>query len=234
MIEAGAEGETQGRITARRDFIVGAGLAGVAVVAAALRSRSMRQADAAPVGLEDLMPAQVGEWNSAPFAGVLIPQGEKDQDSHDEVVTRYYESSSNAGVMLLIAFSDWQAGNTELHRPEVCYPAAGFRLTRWPNVMLRLPKLAIPCCSMTAVAPERVEQLLYWSRVGTAFPTTSFEQRFSALRQMVGGTVPDGVLVRMSTLTSNRPEAMQMLARFAGSLLSAAGPELRLLLAGRI
>jgi len=184
--------------------------------------------------LDDLLPKSIGQWTAAPFADVLIPRAEKaEEKSYDEVVTRYYDSRLAPPIMLLIAYGKAQVGGTELHRPEACYPVAGFKLHRRPDVILRFPGLEIDARSMTAEASDRIEQLLYWTRVGTDFPTSSLAQRWSAIRQTVGGSVPDGVLVRLSALSLEPAGGIEVLQRFASELLGAGGSALRSVLTGR-
>jgi len=219
----------------RRDFVIGGGLGATALLAAAAAPRSNAAAlsnSATP--LEELLPRSIGQWTAAPFADVLIPRAEKaEEKSYDEVVTRYYDSRSAPPVMVLIAYGKAQLGGTELHRPEACYPVAGFKLRRRPNVVLRVPGLAIDARSMTAEASDRIEQLLYWTRVGADFPTSSVAQRWSAVRQSFGGSIPDGVLVRLSALALEPAVGLAVLQRFAMDLLGAGGAPLRSLLIGR-
>jgi EpsI family protein len=135
--------------------------------------------------------------------------------------------------MLLVAYSRLQAGETGIHRPEVCYPAAGFRLRRWPDLPLVLPGMRITAPTFTAFAPERIEQMLYWSRIGRDFPTSSLSQRWTMLKQAVQGSLPDGVLVRMSTIQPDRAAGLRSLEQFARELLGGASPALSALLTGR-
>ena len=215
--------------------MVGGGLGVTALLAAAAAPRSGAAAlNESAATLEALLPKSIGPWTASPFADVLIPRAEKaEEKSYDEVVTRYYDSKSAPPIMLLIAYGKAQLGGTELHRPEACYPVAGFKLRRRPNIVLRVPGVAIDARSMTAEASDRIEQLLYWTRVGSEFPTSSVEQRWSAVRQSFSGAVPDGVLVRLSALSLEPAGGIAALRRFAIELLGAGGPPLRSLLIGR-
>jgi EpsI family protein len=218
----------------RREFVIGGGLGATALLAAAATPSSKAASRGDSTALEQMVPDTVGPWTSAPFADVLIPRAEKaEEKSYDEVVTRYYDSRAAAPIMLLIAYGKAQVGGTELHRPEACYPVAGFKLRRRPDVVLRFPGVQIDARVMTAEASERVEQLLYWTRVGGDFPTNSLAQRWSAVRQAAGGSVPDGVLVRMSALSVQPAAGLATLRSFATELLGFAGPALRAVLTGR-
>ena len=228
-----AEKRETRRLSTRREFIVGGTLCATAVLANALPGAMPSSSTRPGRPLERLIPMAIGGWGAVPFGDILIPKGEKaEEKAYDEVVTRYYESSTAPSVMLLVAYGSAQVGDTELHRPEACYPVAGFKLDRGPDLRLRFAEASVMARSMTASATGRIEQLLYWSRVGAEFPTSSMEQRWSALRQTFRGSIPDGVLVRLSTIGADREPALDLLERFAGELLGAGGPDLRLVLTG--
>ena len=221
--------------SSRRELLVGGTLACAAVAAGALRLNSDAGASTGRPPLEQLIPSRIGQWVREPFADVLIPQGEAQEDrTYDDLFTGYYAASGGGGgIMLLVAYGSAQVGDTELHRPEVCYPAAGFQLERWPDVVLRMPGQRVRAAVMTARAPDRTEQMLYWSRIGGDFPTSSLSQRWAILRQSLRGAVPDGVLVRMSTIGSDRAAGVQTLETFAGEMVATGGPVLRQMLVGR-
>lgn len=221
-------------LSTRRELLVGGVLACTAVAAGTLRYRADTGSTRSQGQLDRLVPGRLGAWEQAPFANLLIPVGEgAEERSYDDLVTRFYQHPDGTGIMLLIAYSASQAGETALHRPEVCYPAAGFDLSRAPDTRVAFPPLQIPAATMTAMAPGRVEQLLYWSRVGHTFPTTSLEQRIAVLRQSLSGRLPDGALVRMSMISDDRATALARLKGFAGALLTAGGIDLQRLLIGR-
>lgn len=217
----------------RRDFLVGGALTVTALVCTAVSPR--RNASLlSDRSLDGLVPDEVGSWSRSRVESVLIPKAEKGEGTvYDSVVTRYYLSSSAPPVMLLIAYGSAQAGDAQLHRPEVCYPAAGFKMRDWPDVMLHTAGANIAARSLTATATGRIDQILYWTRIGRDFPTTSFEQRMSILRQTLHGSVPDGVLVRISVMDEDRDSALKVIAQFANQLLASGGPQLREILEGR-
>ena len=220
-------------IFSRRELVIGGALGAAALVSELITPRPDPDRLRRGLSLETLVPKVIGHRARANFNTILIPKGEEAKDkSYDEVVTRYYTGGSAPPIMLLIAYGSAQVGNTELHRPEVCYPSAGFRLRSWPDVPLHFLGTTISARSMTAFATGRIEQILYWSRVGRSFPTSSLAQRWAALRATMQGSVPDGVLVRISTIDSDREAALPVLREFADMLLDAGGPELRMLLTG--
>ncbi len=217
----------------RRDLVVG-GTLGAAALLAAGASRDVGASTlASGPPLQKAVPERVERWKSSPFENLLIPKGEDAyQQTYDQVLTRYYTSDVDTPIILLVAYGSAQAGNAQLHRPEVCYPAAGFRLRGWPDISLALGATTIQARSMTALAPGRIEQILYWTRIGADFPTSSLGQRWAILRHSLRGHVPDGILVRVSAIEPDRARGVAVLQRFARSLVRASGADLRSLLTG--
>jgi EpsI family protein len=215
----------------RRDFVIGGVFASTALFCAGVAPGRSQLLDHRM--LDQLVPEKVGPWTASRYEPVVIPRGEEPEGKiYDSVITRYYVSDAALPVMLLIAYGSAQTGETLLHRPEVCYLAAGFRMRSWPNVMLQTAGKKIDSRVLTATAPGRTDQILYWTRVGAEFPTTVTEQRWSTLRQTLTGSIPDGVLVRISVDEEDRETAMKFMRAFAGDLLSSGGPRLRQILEG--
>jgi len=219
--------------SSRREFLVG-GVLLASVVASGALSHAVNATPPRGALLADDVPQRVGRWRYSPGSTLLIPEGEGDGDPvYDQMVAHHYVSNSDLPVMLLIAYGGAQSGSTQLHRPEVCYPAAGFRMTDHPDVLLRLPAAPpITARALTGRAPGRTEQIVYWSRVGDEFPTRSLAQRWSTLRQTLAHGAPDGALVRFSTITEDQGAGVATLRRFAAALLAGSGPDLRRLLVG--
>lgn len=215
----------------RREFLV-AGAFGLTALAAGVVSRGAGAAGvAAATSLEEAVPAQIGGWQVDPAANITIPRGDTEElETYDQLLTRVYASASAVPVMLLVAYGASQNDTTQLHRPEGCYPAAGFTLET--RETLRLPLgggAAIQARTLTATAPGRIEQILYWSRVGRDFPASTLQQRWSQLRQSMDGVAPDGALVRLSVIAPDYRGALPLLLGFAGRLMEVQGLGRRLL-----
>lgn len=214
----------------RRDVLIAGACGATALGAGVVTAMGGRGDEVLAAPLEQLVPGKVGAWMVQPAASILIPRGDTEElETYDQIVTRVYENSAAAPVMLLVAYGNSQAGTTQLHRPEVCYPAAGFVLE--DRATLQLPVAsggAIDARTLTATAPGRVEQILYWSRIGRDFPRSTLDQRWSMLRQTLRGAVPDGALVRMSVIAPDYRAALPVLVAFAKGLLAAPAASQRL------
>lgn len=230
MEETGTEPTRLGR----RELLVGGALASAALVAGVLRFRSDEAGSIKRWPLAQLMPSRVGDWSHSAEGDRLIPVGERPEEgAYDDLLTRYYSDGSGSTIMFLIAYGSAQAGNAQIHRPEACYPAAGFNLHSQGETAIFAKGVPVHVRTMTAEAPGRIEQILYWSRIGDRFPTSSAAQRWATFRQALDGSTPDGALVRISMIHSDQSQALKALTGFARVLLATPSSTLRQLLTGR-
>jgi len=169
---------------------------------------------------ESVTPRTVGNYSYMGEDGVVLPLGE-DPTSKIYSNFRYgtYITDDQAPVMLLIAYDRAQEYNLQIHRPEGCYPAAGFQLSHRQTIktdeVLGVPSQAT---FLTATRAGRTEQILYWTRVGSEFPKDYDQQRYATIKSKFAGKIPDAVLFRISIISTDRDGALKTLLNFATSL----------------
>jgi EpsI family protein len=211
---------------ARRDFLIGGACIAALGVAEALRPRTLltlmpQQA------LTNLVPKQIGPWVLGEGGDIVVPEipGSLSDRLYADTLTRLYiNTKTGAQVMLLIAYGRAQSDILQLHRPESCYPAVGLAIQSRRNDDIALGKGAvIPAVALTAGEGIRMEDIVYWTRLGEYLPRTAGEQRRDRLNTAMDGIVSDGVLVRASTLRMG-PDAAPgygMLNGFLAELVNA-------------
>ncbi|MBY9064667.1 EpsI family protein [Sphingomonas yunnanensis] len=178
--------------------------------------------------LDPLIPARVGPWSFYSKSGLVTPPPDQLSDLlYSQLLTRVYLAPDELPIMLLMAQSSGQTGVLQVHRPEYCYPAGGFKLTDRAVRSVPLPGGQLDATVMTARADNRVEQLMYWTRVGRDMPLSWAQQRWSVARANLRGDVPDAILVRISTLTNDREAGMATLAAFTRALFAAVPADVR-------
>lgn len=204
----------------RRDLLVGGAMLAVGGVSYA------RQPKAPPpllgkTKIDSLMPDRIGRWTYQTKSGlVLPPRDQLSERIYDDLTTRVYAAPDGTGVMLLIAYSGQQDGMLQVHRPEVCYPASGYSLTETREHAIALDNgVTLPSRFIVAEGLSRVEQLIYWTRIGPFFPTRWLDQRTAVIRENMKGIIPDGVLVRISTISPDNDEALAILDEFTRELV---------------
>lgn len=206
----------------RRKLLLGALFGGVASVTLA-RKPSKHLDYLGSTKLDRLIPKVMGQWEFATTSGLILPPEDSlRSELYSQVVARAYTDTmdpANPPVMLLIAQSPAQVGILQIHRPEFCYPAGGFQLSPTVQRMIRSNYLTFPVNQLTATAPGRIEQILYWTRVGDAMPATWAQQRLTIAVDNLKGIIPDAVLVRISTIDADSELAYARLSKFAETMV---------------
>ena len=220
--------------TSRRDLLVG-GL--TALTAAVAFSRMPHNHVIALPGpdIDGAFATNVGRWHMTPDANFVMPPADEQKAAavYEDQVVRSYADGSDSPVMFLLAYARQQSGMLMVHRPESCYPGAGFTITATRAVSLALaPGLNVRAQFLSTQRDTRVEQVLYWTRLGNSFPRTWHDERWSLAMQSLAGKIPDGALVRMSVIDPDPEAALANLKTFAQTLFVTSGRDGKALLGG--
>lgn len=205
----------------RRDLLLGGAMLSAAAGAQALTPHRHVQFLGSRK-LEDIIPRKIGDWVDRPSEAFILP---RDPDSlsaqlYNDTLARLYVSPKGVPVMLVVAYGNLQNDQLQLHRPEVCYAAVGFQISA--SALSQLPlahDVELPIRQLVASSDSRIEPICYWTRIGDALPTTGTQQRWVKLKQQMDGIIPDGVLVRMSTVGTPSPEVFAQLRRFGTAMV---------------
>lgn len=218
----------------RRNMILGGTLLAASAVGYVRQPKPVNK-PMADDALEKLIPTRVGDWQFLTSSGLVMPPpDELSQTLYDQVFTRIYTAPGKPSIALLIAYSSVQNGLLQLHRPEICYPAAGFRLSDTVRTPLRLPNgEEIHTRAFTAKSAQRSEYVFYWTRLGEYLPDSWLDQRIAVVKANLKGQIPDGILVRASVLADADARAKDDLRRFMEDLLVDLSPAGRRLLVGQ-
>ena len=182
--------------------------------------------------LEDLIPKSVGPWRYGSADGIVVarPEDALPTQGYDQLVARTYESPERPKIMLLVAYGSTQGATLQLHRPETCYPGQGFGLSDFSEPDFNFaPGQPVHARRFTASRDQRVERLIYWTRIANSFPRNTAGEYRAILGSVLRGVVPDGILVRVSTITPDIRQADQALEQFTAQLIrgtSSAGQQL--------
>lgn len=188
----------------RRDLL--AGLACVGALGAAEWLRPRTPVVLMPPGgkLTKLVPPQLGPWGLGHAGEIVLPRTEGSLASRlygDQLARIYYRADQpNLPMMLSIAYGFKQSDALQLHRPEACYPAVGFTVGPARPFDLNLGGASVPAVALTATVRDRIEDVVYWTRMGRRFPRSEAEQREMRFANAIDGLVPDGALVRASAV----------------------------------
>ncbi len=215
----------------RRSLLVGGAMLAVAAAAAA-RAPVPNRPRIQKKEFEALVPKVVGEWRFETASGLVLPPSDALSDRlYDSLITRIYRNPNGDRVMLLLAYNNRQDGMLQIHRPEICYPAGGYMLSPTTPVNIAVGQnRVLPSNIFSASSAERNEQVLYWTRVGDAFPQSWREQRLVVLRANIAQIIPDGMLARVSMAAENMSATIPVMQNFVAALYDTSSPRLRSLL----
>lgn len=220
----------------RRALLMSALMCSAAAGAYALRPGKQQANGGKPtIDLDSLVPKQFGAWREEvqQVAQVVNPQTQELLDKlYNQILTRNYINATGERVMLSLAYGGDQRGSLQAHKPEVCYPAQGFKLLQQSDATIDTQFGSIPVRRLNTSLGRRVEPLTYWFTVGESTVHSRWEKRLVEIRLTLTGQVPDGLLFRVSSIDPDPAHAWQVQGQFVNALLNAVQAKDRARLAG--
>lgn len=186
--------------------------------------------------LEKIIPTSFGDWTQIEegAARVVNPQQESlVKKLYSQTLSRTYTNRNGYLVMLTIAYGEDQSDNTQLHYPEVCYPAQGFQIRHKQKNQFQSILGPLSIKELVAEAGSRVEPIIYWTTVGERNATDGFQSKLIKINYGLHGVIPDGVLFRISSINSDSQQAFLIEKDFANLLIKNIDPKFYPILLGR-
>lgn len=223
-----------GRAMTRRSWLASGLMVATAAVAEGLTPRRFMALEAPLPTLPELFPMQVGAWIGSPAQPrmLITPDVQAVLDAlYQQTLARLYDHPRLGQVMLAVAYGGDQSDATRAHRPEVCYPAQGFTVSGVHRDELSLMPHGslhrLPVRRMVARLGPRHEPVTYWINTGGTVATDGLEQKLAQMRHGLRGIVPDGMLMRVSSLDRDPERAWRVQTHFAQSLYQTMPPAWR-------
>jgi EpsI family protein len=210
-------------------------LLGAATLAKVLEPHELMARSSASINLERTIPKRFGSWTMVPEIRPVTPadpEGYVEPDAYSGViysqeVGRGYTDGHGNLVMLMVAYGPVQNYRLKAHRPEMCYTAAGFRISDKASAALNYRNGATPI-KMTRLIAERearFEPVTYWMRVGNDVANGVIDRQLIRLKYGLRGLVPDGALIRISTVGLPKDASFALQDQFIRDLLAAIPPQ---------
>lgn len=168
-----------------------------------------------PIGsvvLETMIPAHFGAWTQQEDSVVQVATeldrttgAENQRPVYDQTLMRTYKNGATGQiVMLALAYGRQQRQELKIHRPELCYYGQGFEVTALGKRSVILsPTAKVTAQTLMTRNRARLEPVTYWIRIGHEISQSAWQTRWSILRDGLAGSVPDGILVRVSSLVQS-------------------------------
>jgi EpsI family protein len=215
----------------RRALAFALTMAGALALAEAVRPTRRAGTGRDAESLDVMFPRSFGGWQVEPAEEAFVrpaESGGKVYGVYDEVLERVYTRDPGERVMVSAVYGSEQSTALQLHRPEVCYAASGFRVSEVHAAVLRLDGTALPVTRLMASLPGRPEPATYWTLLGDRPVADAAAFRWARLGAGLAGGIPDGLLVRLSSVARDAPAQHALQERFALALSRAMLPPHRL------
>lgn len=190
-----------------------------------------------PVELEVMIPSEFGEWREEKqnLVRIVDPQQQEMIDKiYTQTLNRIYANDQGYRIMLSIAYGDDQRDAMQTHYPEVCYPAQGFELKSKQSGVLKTADGEIPVTRILTNLGSRHEPVTYWTTIGSQVVRSGVQKKIAEMSYGLGGKIPDGMLVRVSSIDADSTNAYEAQARFVDQMLNALTSEYKARLNGNL
>jgi EpsI family protein len=201
----------------------------IAVTLLAFVCRVERHARAATMDLAAVIPARVGDWRMSVQDTSL---GSKEARFLNETLFRTYTRKDGKTIILVVAYGADQRKKFNIHMPETCYRASGYEVESLGRFSMDSPYLKLR--RLLVKDGPTTEPVQYWIVLNGRPVTSEFEKRVKHFYYSLLGAEADGVLVRVSSMSTSRDpdREYEVQKEFITSLYQSVKPELRRVLFG--
>jgi EpsI family protein len=185
--------------------------------------------------IDEHVPRAFGEWSPLPGAQAIRPPPDGlEAEIYNQEISRAFVDKEGHVVFFIVAYGESQSDRLQLHHPEVCYTAQGFRVSRTSPLTLDYSPSSPPLKATRLVAQreERVEPITYWMRIGYDNSSSNWARQGLKLEYGLRGWVPDGALFRVSTIGLPPDISFKLQDKFIRDLLNAVTPGTREFMVG--
>ncbi|WIM06116.1 MAG: EpsI family protein [Candidatus Nitricoxidivorans perseverans] len=210
----------------RTGILLAALMFGATVLAVVMRPSHKIADQGQKIDLEAMIPKRFGEWRMVEERDrqMISPEVLAKLDRiYNQILSRIYVDGKGARVMLSIAYGSDQSDSMSVHLPEVCYPSQGFEMLKKSTGRLGLGDASIPVKRLVARQGRRIEPITYWITVGDRAVAGRLDRKLAQVRFGLTGSVPDGMLVRVSSIDADSETAHAMHAGFIKDMYASMG-----------
>jgi EpsI family protein len=184
-------------------WIIGLCMVAAALLAIVLTPTRLTAATAPKIDLETMIPKQFGDWHQLQELDVIAVSPEVQANLnkiYQQTLARTYVNSKGEQIMLSLAYGGDQRDGMQVHKPEICYPAQGFQVTKLTNGTLDTGFSQIPVKRLLTTQGARIEPITYWIIIGDTVAIDNFKWKLDQLKYGLTGKIPDGMIFRVSSI----------------------------------
>lgn len=188
--------------------------------------------------LEQLFPEHFGEWVIDPHMAVVLPPPDQQallNKIYNQTLARTYVNRRGERVMLSVAYGGDQSDGLTVHIPDICYPAQGFKVTDTRDARLTVaPGFLIPVRHLLTTLGPRIEPVTYWVLMGDEATVSNTQRRMVSIRYGLRRLIPEGMLIRVSSINPDMAAAVATHTRFIAELVANTAPQDRERIVGKV
>lgn len=181
--------------------------------------------------LDSMIPSRFAGWSIDPRVIPVVASADVQKtidETYDQTLARTYVDDAGYRIMLSIAYGGRRNQGMDIHRPEICYPSQGLALrSETTDVNLPIASRILPIKRLVAGIGARNEPISYWLVIGKNVASFGYGHRIALLKYGLTGRVPDGMLVRVSSVDKDQDRSFKMQDTFLTDLLGAVAPDVR-------
>lgn len=193
------------------------------MLTAALAAKSFkptnRLAEQKPrIELNQQIPKSFADWSEDTSQMPILPNPQlqaKLDVLYSATLARTYQNKAGQRIMLSIAYgSDQGSEATSVHRPEFCYSSQGFKVNNLGLASITVGKHNISVQRLLGTLGARREPITYWITLDETATLPGLGRKFEQLRFGLRGQIPDGMLIRVSSIGSDETEQFKLQDKF--------------------
>lgn len=199
-------------------------------LAVALRPHQKIAEQRSAVDLNAMIPRAFGDWREEPNSSAQIvdpQQKELLNRIYSQMLARTYRNAQGYRIMLSVTYGSDQSDTLQVHNPEVCYPAQGFVLAQKQTDTLSYADGPLLVNRFMSSLGARSEPVTYWIIIGDRTIKSGVHKKFVEMSYGLTGKIPDGMLVRISSIDTEPTRAYVAHNQFATQMLAAVDPTIR-------
>jgi len=153
---------------------------------------------------------------------------EKLDKIYTQLIARTYVDPNGRRVMFTIAYGADQATDaTSVHRPEFCYSTQGFAVKGAGISQIQLDSKTLKVQRLIATMGARSEPITYWITLNNDSILPGLERKLTQIKLGILGTIPDGMLVRVSSVDPSIKDPFEFQEKFLKALEREIEPSMR-------
>ena len=209
-------------MTRLKYIMVGIAMLIAAGLASVLKFPEKPMSTIAKIDLETMIPNQFGDWKVDLMSQIVQPAPEVQKslkEIYSQTLSRTYINSTGYKVMLSIAYGSGFDKQLDVHRPEYCYRSQGFQVDDYEDHVFMSEFGKIPLRRMVATQGRRIEPISYWITIGNSTVSSTLQRKLLKIKRMLSGQQDSGMLVRISSIDSDKVSGYDKQAIFINELV---------------